>query len=168
MTAQVADRILIDGRECALFSEPLREYLVGAKIRFTAPNTALWRGYIARWEVSNGRLFLLAFWGTVCTVHVNDAARVAECQRRHEGPCVGREMDLDGLFPGSKGRVFAEWVTGRLKIPKGKLLKYVHMGFESVYENYLTLDVDRGVVRNTTVEKTRKPAKWWMFWHNAR
>jgi hypothetical protein len=30
--------------------------------------------------------------------------------------------------------IIADWFTGVLRIPKGKLLHYVHMGFGSVYE----------------------------------
>lgn len=93
---------------------------------------------------------------------------MAECRRKHGGPCVVRDLDLEGLFPGSNGRVFAEWVTGRLRIPQGKLLEYVHMGFESVYERNLIVDVDHGVVTNTAVVKTPKAAKRWMFWKRRR
>src|SRR5262249_26489102 len=42
--------------------------------------------------------------------------------------------------------LFADWFTGELRIPQGERLKYVHMGFESVYEKDLFLDVKEGVV----------------------
>jgi len=163
MTAQIADRILIEGQEFGLFSEPLNEYLTRANISFTAPNTALWRGYIARWEVADSQLFLLGVWGQACTVQVDEAAPTAECHRKHGGQCVVRGLDLRDLFPGSNGRVFADWVSGRLRIPQGKLLEYVHMGFESIYQRYLLLDVDHGVVKNTTIAETPQ-SKWWTFW----
>jgi len=32
--------------------------------------------------------------------------------------------------------LFADWYSGEIVIPRGKLLNYVHAGFESVYDGY--------------------------------
>ena len=63
--------------------------------------------------------------------------------------------------------LFAEWVSGVLIIPRGELLKYVHMGFESVYERELRLTVEAGVVVDSTtvesagvVKKLLSPRGW--------
>ena len=53
---------------------------------------------------------------------------------------------LDG-----KQALFAEWVTGELCIPRGKMLQYVHAGFKSVYEEELILTLEQGVVIKTEV-----------------
>ena len=42
--------------------------------------------------------------------------------------------------------IFADWFTGVLRIPSGKLLHYVHMGFGSVYEFETHLKIERGIV----------------------
>lgn len=48
----------------------------------------------------------------------------------------------------------ADWVSGWLRVPRGELLEYVHMGFESVYEEELQIrfeggaEVERRVVVN--------------------
>lgn len=42
--------------------------------------------------------------------------------------------------------VFADWVSDTLRVPEGKLLHYVHMGFESIYEGELEILVEEGVV----------------------
>ena len=42
--------------------------------------------------------------------------------------------------------VFAHWFTGELRCTRGKLLKYVHGGYASSYEQDLFIDVVRGVV----------------------
>jgi hypothetical protein len=64
--------------------------------------------------------------------------------------------------------LFAEWVSGVLRIPRGELLQYVHMGFESVYERELHLRVEAGVVlESNTVEsaggvkRPPRPRPWW-------
>ena len=46
MTAQCRERLIYSGEEYYLATEPLAPYLVSHKIRFTAPRTACWRGYI--------------------------------------------------------------------------------------------------------------------------
>ncbi|MBT7577384.1 MAG: hypothetical protein HN633_01255, partial [Candidatus Marinimicrobia bacterium] len=53
---------------------------------------------------------------------------------------------LDG-----KEAIFADWFTGDLRIPKGRMLEYVHAGFNSIYEQELLLTLERGVVIKTEV-----------------
>jgi hypothetical protein len=42
--------------------------------------------------------------------------------------------------------VFAHWFSGRLRIPQGKLLEYVHGGYASTYERDVLLTLKNGVV----------------------
>jgi hypothetical protein len=59
---------------------------------------------------------------------------------------------LEGRFRlDGKEAIFAEWFTGDLRIPRGKLLEYVHAGFSSVYEEEITLTLEQGVVINTEI-----------------
>jgi hypothetical protein len=39
----------------------------------------------------------------------------------------------------------ADWVSGWIRVPRGELLEYVHMGFESVYEEELQVRFEDGV-----------------------
>jgi len=48
--------------------------------------------------------------------------------------------------------VFAHWFTGRLRAPQGKMLQYIHMGFNSTYEFDLLIEIDRGVVTRTKLK----------------
>lgn len=50
--------------------------------------------------------------------------------------------------PSYTGRppILADWFTGVLRIPRGEMLDYWHMGFGSMYEAELHITVDRGVV----------------------
>jgi hypothetical protein len=45
-----------------------------------------------------------------------------------------------------EGPLFADWYSGVLRVPRGEVLHYVHMGFETVYEQELYIKVEQGVV----------------------
>ncbi len=46
--------------------------------------------------------------------------------------------------------LWADWFSGTLVVPRGKMLQYVHMGFESVYEEQLLIRVEKGLVSEVT------------------
>lgn len=59
---------------------------------------------------------------------------------------------LEGRFRlDGKEAIFADWFTGELRIPKGRMLEYVHSGFNSIYEQEMLLTLERGVVIRTEV-----------------
>jgi len=41
---------------------------------------------------------------------------------------------------------FADWVTGKLRIPRGELLEYVHMYYLSKFESDMYLQVNKGII----------------------
>jgi len=144
-TAQIPDKIVIDGESQILFSEPLRHILgqAGASniltpySRGSSRSSASWRGYVAHWEIQSDILFL-------SEVRLN--------------PCgtVQKNAPLEELFPEQTIPVHAVWYTGTLLIPKGKRLQYVHIGYESKYERYLTIFIENGkVIRRE--ESTDRP-----------
>jgi hypothetical protein len=51
--------------------------------------------------------------------------------------------------------LFADWFTGVLRVPRGKQLQYVHMGFGSVYEEELHIKIEKGVVVTSRVIDNR-------------
>ena len=56
-------------------------------------------------------------------------------------------VDVKGIYrilPGEP--ILADWFTGVLRIPQGKLLQYVHMGFGSVHEEERHIKIDNGIV----------------------
>lgn len=63
----------------------------------------------------------------------------------------GTEATVATFFPSNPERVFAHWFSGKLRLPRGKLLKYIHLEFDNVYEEDVFLDVDKGVVTHTEV-----------------
>ena len=115
-------------------STPLDDYFFkgGFKPNFSITSTANWRGYRGLWEISEDRLYLISLSGTL-----DD----------------GNEACLETVFPGFPNRVFAHWHSGELRVPKGQRLKYMHMGFGSIYEHDWFLQIDQGVVVATRVRQ---------------
>ncbi|MFW9617512.1 hypothetical protein [Aquabacterium sp.] len=127
MTAQIPEELSHEGQQWPLFTEPLAAYFkqTGLRPGFVSPHTALWRGYVGSWLIEDGYLYLTALQG-----HLRD----------------GSEATLHTLFPDAGDRVKADWFTGTLRVPQGSQLEYVHMGFGSVFERELRIDVEAGKV----------------------
>lgn len=74
------------------------------------------------------------------------------CWRKYIGTWEIRDnrlylVSIDGIFRlKSDSPIFADWYSGTLNIPRGNCSKYIHMGFESVYERYTLISVDKGIV----------------------
>lgn len=134
-TAQAPDVILIDGKEYSLNTNPLDRYLdkLGDKApRFEAPHTALWRGYVATWELAQGKLYL---------------RKVEGHRDLGNGADDAGKLNVDGmkeLFP-DKSDVVADWYTGTLIIPNGEQVEYVHMGYGSTYAKYIVVSIKDGI-----------------------
>ena len=132
MTAQIAERLNYMGEKVAMCTNPLSDYFAmgGFSPKFQSTSTALWRGYVGSWEILDERLYLIGLDGIL-----ED----------------GTDASLATVFPEFPDRVFAHWYSGTIRIPQGKQLKYVHMGYGSTFERDLLLDIDRGVVVSTRV-----------------
>ena len=129
MTAQFSERLHYNGEDLPMCTNPLSDYFAmgGVNPGFESNCTALWRGYVGSWEIVNDRLYLIGISGTL------------EC---------GVEASLTTMFPDFPDRVFAHWYSGTIRIPQGKQLEYVHMGYGSTYE--------RGIVKTTRVRHNGK------------
>ena len=132
MTAQIAEKLRYQGDDVAMCTNPLSDYFAmgGTSPRFESNCTALWRGYVGSWEIIDDRLYLIGLNGTL-----ED----------------GTEASLETIFPGFPDRVFAHWYSGTIRIPQGKQLQYVHMGYGSTFERDLFLEIERGVIVATRV-----------------
>ena len=49
----------------------------------------------------------------------------------------------------------ADWFSGVLRVPRGERLRYVHMGFGSVYEEELHIKIESGLVVELRVRDNR-------------
>ncbi len=141
-TAQHPDYLVYHGETFPMFSNPLESFFGEKNLRpnhlFPFHSTACWRGYIATWKIEDKQLYL---------VKLKDCSPPSEAQG----------IPLSGVFPGRKGPIKADWYSGTLRIPQGKQLLYVHMGYGSVYEKELFLTIESGkVVREQVIDNTRK------------
>lgn len=136
-TAQIPDILIYKGEEYALFSNPLEEYFEkhpDEKPQSDVTNTALWRGYIATFEIKDNQLFIK-------DIEIQYYDEISD-------EYLWRSV-IEEVFPNQK-EVKVDWFTGLLVIPQGKLVNYVHMGYASTYENYILFEIDKG---NLTKEK---------------
>jgi hypothetical protein len=46
------------------------------------------------------------------------------------------------------GPIFADWVSQELIVWKGNMLAYIHAGFDSVFEEEMSLDIKQGILKN--------------------
>jgi len=63
------------------------------------------------------------------------------------------------LFPGFEKRVFAHWYSGTLRVRDGQMLNYRHMGYMSVFERELLIEVEHGVVTGERIKDNRPDAR---------
>jgi hypothetical protein len=129
MTAQIHERLILDGEETSMAccpALPEGHPRIVEKDRRQGDDdpsdsmlgsTACWRGYQGTWQIKEGRFYLLGLQG---------------------------RYRLTGREP-----LFADWFSGVLRIPQGELLHYVHMGFASVYESEEHIAIERGIVTDT-------------------
>lgn len=143
-TGQIADQLIVDGDTLWLFSNPLEDYfdLVGNR---NLPgfrgmmSTACWRGYMATWELENDSLFL---------------NRITACHDDDEG---NQDADLVAMFGSPKP--FAYWVNGILRVPRGEMLDYIHMGYGSIFEADEFIKVKEGEIKRRWVKVNRWEAR---------
>lgn len=148
-TSQFPDILIYNNEKLALTVNPLEPFLEKAGIRPRAffpirnekdknsfvTSTACWRGYIAVFDISGDRLYL---------------KEIEECHG-------DRKAELKRMFKEKfqNGRVFASWYTGTLRCPRGKMTKYVHMGYMSEFERELVIDIENGEVQ--AVDEFKNP-----------
>ncbi len=144
-TAQIPEVLELNGKPNSLFSEPFTFYLAAhpseiPKLERVATDrcTGSWRGYQGHWFIREQKLYLRSLFANPC--------------RDKPEP-----IPLRTFFPGREGPVQAEWYTGKLVVPLGKRVSYVHLGYESEYERYLVISVERGRIlsQETTSQKPK-------------
>ncbi|MDM8516537.1 hypothetical protein QUF76_10080 [Desulfobacterales bacterium HSG16] len=83
------------------------------------------------------------------------------CWRRYVGTWEIRGgkfylVDINGIYKLSgTSQIFADWFTGTLRIPKGEILQYVHMGYGSVFEYETHIKIEKGIVTKSRVIDNR-------------
>ena len=175
MTAQEGDKLVYKTTEYTIASEPplsLREpdrY----EIRFVPGRTSCWRGYVAEWALTEDKLYLtgvegsayvtelVSYWeeklrlgGLLKLGAIDPAQHEKLLDEIKESLTVEKDIDLKFLFNTTEP-VFADWVSGTVRVPLGKMLKYVHMGYESVYRKEMLLSFTNGILTETKTVRNR-------------
>lgn len=133
-TAQMPDRIRIDGVDHALHTNPLESQLAAMEwtpSEETVISSANWRGYVASWEIADDQLIL------------RDATILVHSGKLRD--YVERSI-LTDIYPSKSTPVVAKWYSGALIVPEGEITHYVHMGYGSSYERYQVLRIAEGQV----------------------
>ena len=125
MTTQAGEILSYNGEKTTIATEPLKPYLeTRSDISFIFESTALVRGYIGSWKIKNKKLFLVSLIG-----FIKNKERV----------------DLNYLFPNKK-EVFADWFSGKIRIPEGNLVKKINIGYASVFERDRMIKFNKGIL----------------------
>ena len=134
-TAQFGDILIFNKDTVSIFSNPLEQYFELKKERTINGDelegmcTALWRGYVATWEIENDSLFLVR-------IQINY--------------CGDNPIDLDLVGEFGKDRIFANWFNGEIRSQIGSMLSYMHAGYGSVYEREQFFKIKEGSITNIT------------------
>ncbi len=132
-TAQYPDKIVYNGQRYKLHSNPLEEYFSKfpeKKPRSGVVSSALWRGYIATFEIADKALVL------------KDIEVMAQKKNSRSFETEWKSV-LKEVFPDGK-TLKIDWFTGLLVLPHGEMVNYVHMGYGSTYEHYILLEISGG------------------------
>lgn len=162
MTAQIKEKIILNGEQYLMYSEPLEPYLIrlNEKVKFDYRTTGCWRGYIGTWTLKNNRLYLIDLEGT-----------------KYDSESKSyREVGIEYLFLNQEA-VFAKWFSGQLEICDGELIN-TWTTYADPYENILYLKFEKGVLTDFRTEnaidkmvndmQAPKPKKTLIFWQRMK
>ena len=142
-TGQDGDVIYIDGTSWVLLGRPIcTDPVLCHDLKAVLPDdrpitTSNWDGFTAYWSIQHDRLYL-------------DSVR-CESYDLQKRSVVGERIPADTLMHVFKnhvngGHIVASWLTGEIRVAKGKVLTYQHMGFERNYEEEMVFNIDKGKV----------------------
>jgi len=133
-TAQYPDKIIYNGKEYDLHSNPMESYFEkypDKRPQGGVMSTALWRGYVATFEIKDNQLYLK-------DIEIEISTKDEKGNYKYSWKSV-----LNEVFSNQE-LIKIDWMTGLLVLPEGEIVNYVHMGYGSTYEKYTLLEVDCG------------------------
>jgi hypothetical protein len=137
-TAQYPDKIVYQGETHDLLSNPMESYFEkypDKRPRGGIMSTALWRGYVASFEIRDDQLFLKDI-----------EVKIPDSTNKKSYEYTWKSV-INEVLP-DKEPLKIDWMTGLLVIPGGKIVNYVHMGYGSTYENYILLALENGDLKD--------------------
>lgn len=139
-TAQIPDRIIYKDTIYSLHTNPLNEFFKKNPDKKPKPSmmsSALWRGYVATFEIINNQLILK-------DIEIKESASFEE-MIKEDYEEKWRSV-LNEVFP-NQDTVKMDWYSGVLVIPYGKRKQYIHMGYASLFSNYILLEINNGELK---------------------
>jgi hypothetical protein len=144
MTLQRAEKLIVNGDGYCLHSEPLSSYLKNIKPKVTLRQftTRCYRGYVASWEISDDKLYLLKIETSETNKDQLQKIRIK-------------------LFPNAEERVLADWYSGSLICPNGEIIMKAGGCLTGIeHNNYLVMTVENGVVLDQHEKSLKDFTKW--------
>jgi len=129
-TAQHPDKIIYNDKEYDLQTNPLELFFEKYPDKFpkgVITSSALWRGYVATFEITDNHLML----------------KDIQIRTFNEKEGLGWKSVIDEVFPEVSERKI-DWFNGLLTLAYGEVINYVHMGYGSTYENYILIEIEKG------------------------
>ncbi|MBG90131.1 MAG: hypothetical protein CMO80_24980 [Verrucomicrobiales bacterium] len=123
-TKQISDSFEYEGQKGWIEESPLLPLLQKRELRFEMRSTANYSGFVAGWEVKDGKLYLSSFTG-----------------RRKS-----QERNLKWLFPDTGHPVFADWYSGKIHVSLGEVVVKKLTGHVVVTRKLVMLQVVNGKV----------------------
>lgn len=154
-TAQQSEKIFINGKKYDMISCPLErdrtilEILEKIKPAKIVTNTSLWRGYIGYWSIKKNTLYLDSLQFEIEDLEAEDFVRKT---------IIPKNESAFSAYKDNFG-IKASWFSGELRVIQGRLLMYVHMGFDSTYEKESFLTVKEGTVTHSRKVKNKEICK---------
>lgn len=147
-TAQEGNVIFIDGEEWMLLGEPIMaDSVLFQRMKAVLPKdrswtTANWDGYTSYWSLKQGHLYL----DKITVKFFNN-----ETKETLQEEISKKEMEE--LFKSymKNGNIEGSMFSGKLRVAKGACISYVHMGFESRFEEETFFTMDKGKVTERKV-----------------
>ena len=130
-TPVTPDYLIVDTDTFLLYSHPLEYYFDIKGDRFIGEVELIGsgfsdnRGYIATWCIEKGKLYLLDI--------------------------KSGENQISFADEFYEDKVFANWYSGTLHSPQGRLIQYNHHPFASIYETDIHYQVADGIINNKEV-----------------
>jgi tetratricopeptide (TPR) repeat protein len=138
----IKDSVYYENVEYEIDESPLMQYLELNEILFV--------GYFASYEIKENKLFLVNLQaginpddGTLFTT-VPHISNKFSSKLKEKYPTVGIEY----LFPNEK-EVFAEWFTGEIILPHGKLLNSTASYNNTLFQEEMHFTFEKGIVTNS-------------------
>ena len=142
-TGQEGDVIYINGERLKLLGRPVcRDSTLYHTLKDALPSnrpivSSNWDGFTAYWSIYNDKLYL-------------DSVR-CEAYDPKVKAVVGERIPSKTLYRIFKryragNQIVASWVSGKIRVAKGRVIYSQNMGFERNYEEETILDIDQGRV----------------------